>query len=52
MFVDRCDVVVLLVDVVANALGGFGQGVFVDGLQALVLFVGFLVGGDAVVRCV
>ena len=52
VFVDGCDVVVLLVDVVANALGRFGQGVFVDGLQALVLFVGFLVGGDAIVRCV
>lgn len=52
VFVDGCDVVVLLVDVVANALGRFGQGVFVDGLQALVLFVGFFVGSDAVVRCV
>jgi hypothetical protein len=32
VLVDRCDVVVLLVDVVADALGRFGEGVFVDGL--------------------
>lgn len=52
MFVNRADVLVLLVDVVADALGGFGQGVFVDGLQAVVLVVCFFVGGDAVVGCV
>ena len=49
MFVDGGDVVALLEDVVADALGGFGQGVFVEGLQAVVVFVRFFVGRDAVV---
>ena len=49
VFVDGGDVVALLEDVVADALGGFGQGVFVEGLQAVVVFVRFFVGRDAVV---
>lgn len=52
MLVDGCDVVVLLVDIVANALGRLGQGVFIYSLQALMFVVGLLVGGDAVVRCI
>lgn len=52
VLVDGADVFVLLVDVVADAFGGFGQGVFVDGLEAVVLVVCFFVGGDAVVSCV
>jgi hypothetical protein len=52
VFVDGSDVVALLEDVVADALRRFGQGVFVDGLQAVVVFVGFFVGRDAVIGCV
>jgi hypothetical protein len=49
MFVDGRDVVALLENVVADALGCFGQRVFIDGLQAVVVFVCFFVGRDAVV---